>query len=110
MATLFSTTYSKNGAEFQTGREAFDNKLSTYPPLLVQQSNEFTQSMLGQGILLQPVEFIWDPVAFTLTVERLVTDYVEFELLQDAKVSTAQFDYYSSLAGWTLVGRTLRDI
>jgi hypothetical protein len=110
MTTLLSTVYSKDGAEFQTGQEAFNNKNSMYPPLLSQQATDFTQLMLAQGILLQPVEFIWDRLIFTLTVERLVTNGAEYELLRDANVSTEQFDYYSSLAGWTLVSRTSRDI
>lgn len=110
MTTLLSTIYTKNGAEFQTGQEAFDNKLSTYPPALIQQAADFTQAMLAQGLLLQPVEYIWDRLTFTLTVERLVTNGAEYELLRDADVNTEQFDYFSSMAGWTLVARTSRDI
>lgn len=110
MTTLLSTIYTKDGAEFQTGQEAFDNKLSLYPPTLIQQAGDFTQAMLAQGILLQPVEYIWDRLIFTLTVERLVTNGTEYESLRDASVNVEQFDYYSSLAGWTLITRTSREI
>ena len=81
-----------------------------YPPTLIQQAGDFTQAMLAQGILLQPVEYIWDRLIFTLTVERLVTNGTEYESLRDASVNVEQFDYYSSLAGWTLITRTSREI
>lgn len=96
-----SAVYQKNGAVFANAEEAYADKNSLYGPELSAEVDACYATMLANGILLEPVSYVWDPVAFTLTVKKIV-------LSREAYSAAVTFDpqacrSLSGQAGWTLL-------
>jgi hypothetical protein len=102
MAAIISSTYTKTGAVFATGQEAYDNKNSLYPTELTDSVHASNDAQLANGILTQPLDLVWDAGTFTLKVEKHVYDTTAY-------YETRTFDgsacvSYSNTAGWTFDG------
>jgi hypothetical protein len=101
MSQDISSIYVKLGASFANGVAAYADKNRLYPPELTQQVNNCYSEMLLEGILLQPVTYVWDQEDSTLTVVKIVENsllYGEAVTFDSAEVSN-----YSKQAGWTFV-------
>ena len=105
-------TYTKPGATFNSGAEAYADKNSLYPAELLQQLSDVRQILLDEGLLLQAEQFDWDQSTQTLTVTRVVTDNNLFNArvidYNDGNlVTSGQFEEYATQAGWTKTGLTV---
>ena len=101
MSVNFNSVYTKNGATFADGAAAHADKTSLYVPGLIQAVADCYATMFADGVLLQPVSYVWDQGTFTLTVVKLVTS-------RDAYRAAVTFDAQqcitdSAAAGWTFI-------
>jgi hypothetical protein len=102
MAAIISSTYTKTGAVFATGQEAYDNKNSLYPTELTDSVHASNDAQLANGILQQPISMVWNAGTFTLNVVKHVsntTDYYETRTFDGTACVS-----YSETAGWTFDG------
>ena len=95
-----SAIYSKVGATFATGEEAYQDKNSLYPPELTARVNACYAQMLADGVLLQPISYTWDQATFTLTINKIVTSNEAYGAA--LTFDTASCVTFSQGAGWTL--------
>ena len=101
MSQDVSSFYTKIGATFANGDEAYADKNSLYPSELTQQVDNCYNEMLAQGILLQPVTHVWDQAAGTLTVVKIAESSLAYT--EAVTFETAEVLNYSGQAGWTFV-------
>jgi hypothetical protein len=96
-----SARYTKVGATFASGAEAYADKNS----LVTAEGTGLVEAtyarMLAEGVLLEPVSYSWDQATYTLTVRKIVTS-------DQAYNDTLGFDSALMIqrgeeAGWTLV-------
>jgi hypothetical protein len=104
MSQDVSSVYSKPGATFANGDEAYADKNSLYPSELTQQVDNCYNEMLTEGILLQPVTHVWNQAAGTLTVVKIVESKLAY--VEAVTFDTAEVLNYSVQAGWTFVPPT----
>lgn len=98
--------YTKPGATFTSGEEAYADKNSLYPAELTQKLNEFKSLARAKGILIEDEQFAWDQSAHTLTITRNVVDNDVFvaEITDfDPTFVSSIFEEYANQAGWTKV-------
>ena len=101
MSVTLSPKYTKNGATFASGAEAYADKNSLYGPTLTQQVDDCYAQMMTDGILLAPVDPVWDQATFTLSVNKLVTSAAAYR--SAVTFSEPECITKSADAGWTLV-------
>ena len=100
MSVNHNAVYTKNGATFASGDEAYANKNSLYSPELQASVNACYAQMLADGILLEPISKIWNQDTFQLTIVKVVSlikNYnaaINFDVI--ATIEAAQ------QTGWTL--------
>ena len=101
MSVTFSAKYTKNEATFASGVAAYADKNSLYSPELVQQVEDCYAQMITDGVLLAPVDPVWDQETFTLTINKLVTSVDDYEdaITFDVAACVAA----SNEAGWVTV-------
>ena len=100
MSVYNNAIYSKNGAIFANGAEAYAEKNSLYSPELQTSVDNCYAQMLADGILLEPVNPTWDQATFTLTNVKLVSS-------TSAYTNAITFNPFETVAkaeaaGWTL--------
>lgn len=101
MSVTLSPTYLKNGATFASGAEAMADKNSLYGPTLTQQVNDCYAQMMTDGILLEPINPVWNQSTFTLTVNKVVTSATAYK--NAVTFSESECIAKSAEAGWTLI-------
>lgn len=101
MSVTLSPTYIKNGATFASGAEALADKNSLYSPTLTQQVNDCYAQMTVDGILLAPIDPVWDQATFTLSVNKLVSSAADYR--NAVTFNEAECVAKAEEAGWTLV-------
>jgi hypothetical protein len=99
MSVTTNAVYSKPGATFASGAEAYANKNSLYGTELTNSVEACYNNMLSQGILLEPIGLQWDQTTETLTVVKVVSSV---EAYQAAVTFDSQLCVTKSQeAGWT---------
>lgn len=109
---LIKITYTKPGATFNSGEEAYADKNSLYPAELAQMVAEVRQILLTEGYLVQDEQHEWDQTTQTLTILRSVSDFNLFnarviDYNDGHLVTSGQLEEYASQAGWTKTGLTV---
>lgn len=107
MSHILTTVFQKDGAVFANADEAFNDKNRLFSAELRQATRESTQAMMDQGILLKPIEYIWNQGNFTLTVIRTVSSHEEFLNLRAFDLKAAMDA--SRAAGWTVLSNTIEE-
>jgi hypothetical protein len=79
MSVNYNSVYRKPGATFADGNEAKLNKNGMFPPELTQACDECFATMLANGVLLEPVSYVWDQDTYTLTVVKLVSSIAAYQ-------------------------------
>lgn len=98
--------YKKDGATFNSGLEAYQDKNSLYPPELTASLQHFLEVAIGQGWLEGMPTYEWDQDTHTLSVVRLTQDpdqLLNFVISQGTWNDPA-FVQASEAAGWTSLG------
>ena len=101
MSVNANAQYTKIGATFASGDEAYADKSSLYGPELTASVADCYATMLTNGVLLEPVSYTWDQATELLTVVKVVTSVEAYKAavtFDTAAVATA-----STEAGWTFV-------
>lgn len=100
---IITSIYTKPGATFSNGDEAYANKNSLYGPELTVAVDAGNAKLLADGVLLEPIAYTWDQATSTLTMYKTVVSQEAY----DSAVASA-FDVNlavtrSAEAGWTIV-------
>jgi hypothetical protein len=96
-----NVTYTKVGAIFADAEAAKTDKNSLFSAELTQACDDCFNTMLANGVLLEPVSYLWDQDTYTLTVVKLVSSgsayqaAVTFDVAETIRAAVS--------AGWTLV-------
>jgi hypothetical protein len=101
MSVNHNSVYTKNGVTFADGAAAKADKNSLYSAELTQAVTDCYATMLTDGILLEPVSYVWDQSTFTLTVTKLVTSAEAYQAAVTFDSSACIAD--SAAAGWAFV-------
>lgn len=101
MATV-RIKYQKQGATFADGYAARADKNQFFPPGLAQSVDDNDALLLLEGVILAPVEYIWDQATFTLTRQVEVTSLVDYQSRQAYDKQSAK--QHAEEAGWTFAG------
>jgi hypothetical protein len=108
MAQLLKVQYEKIGAVFANGDLANDERISF-------RSSEFQDSViqsnnnaLANGILLEPLYYVWAQDTFTLDVCKLTTSLDDYNATKTFSSVESLAD--SALAGWTYLGTLVIDV
>lgn len=104
MSINLNATYTKAGATFASGDEAYADKNRLYPAELNQAIADCYAQMLADDILLEPITLIWDPTTGTLTVNKLVSSKEAYDAAINFDVAEAT--NLAGLAGWVNVPNT----
>lgn len=93
-----SASYTKIGATFASGAEAYADKNSLYGPTLTDSVQMCYDNMLTNGVLLEPISPTWDQSTQILTVHKMVTSAAAY----DASITFNGEECISksALAGW----------
>ena len=101
MSTNANAKYTKPGATFSTGADAYADKASLYGAELTSTVEDCYATMLADGVLLEPISYTWDQATEMLTVVKVVLSveaYYAAVTFNNAAVISA-----SAAAGWTFV-------
>jgi hypothetical protein len=101
MSVNRNARYNKPGATFATWLEAKLDKDSMFSAELAQSVQDCYDTMLTNGVLLEPVIYGWDQTLETLTVVKVVSSNEAYNaaITFDVAAVTAA----SEAAGWTLL-------
>ena len=104
MSDNFNAIYTKYGATFADSETAYADKNSLFPAELTQSVQDCYDTMLANGVLLEPVSHEWDQSTYTFTVVKIVSS-------REAYQSSVTFDVQATVdnavaAGWTFVSPT----
>jgi hypothetical protein len=98
--TTIIVRYQKIDAVFLSADAANLDRFVNYADLL-NESRSANQKMLADGTLAQPIDYVWNPDTFILTLTKIVTnmdDYTNtYGLIQSLVESASQAN------GWTLL-------
>jgi hypothetical protein len=96
-----SSIYTKEGATFTSGEEAYANKNSLYGPELTAAVDACYAQMLADGVFVSPIALVWDQATSTLTITKTVTSLEDYNaaLTFDISVGITR----GQEAGWTSV-------
>jgi hypothetical protein len=99
-----SARYTKEGATFASGAEAYESKNLLYGPELTAAVDACYAKMLADGVLLEPITYSWDQGTTTLTVTKIISS-------KEAYTAAITFDtalavQRSAEAGWVFVPAT----
>ena len=108
MAQLLKVQYEKIGAVFANGDLANNERISfrsqEFQDSVIQSNN----TALTNGILLEPLYYVWNQDIFTLDVCKLVTTRVAYDTTRTFSPEESLAD--SALAGWTYLGTLVIDV
>ena len=108
MAQLLKVQYEKIGAVFADGELANNERISfrsqEFQDSVIQSNN----TALANGILLEPLYYVWNQDTFTLDVCKLVTSKVAYNAAITFSTEESLAD--SALAGWTYLGTLVTDV
>jgi len=108
MAVKLVVKYKKEGAVFANTAEAVASKDSKYSPELLEGAISCLAKMVADGIMLKPTTPSWDQSTYTLTLEREIVSFAEY---QDAiTFSIADTVAAAEEAGWMFVGSDVTSI
>ena len=102
MAQLMRVQYEKIGAVFANGDLAHANKNSMFSPELQESCDQSNNNALANGILLEPLYYVWTQDTFILDVCKLVTSRSAYETTKTFNSEESLQD--SADAGWTYLG------
>lgn len=108
MAQLIRLQYEKIGAVFATGELANDNRISLRSTEFEDSVNQSNNNALANGILLEPIYYVWVQDTFTLDVCKLATSKAAYDAARTFSVSESLQD--SADAGWTYLGVIVEDV
>jgi hypothetical protein len=96
-----SAKYTKVGATFASGAEAYADKNSLYGTELTAAVDACYAKMVADGVLLEPITYSWDQANSILTVTRIISSKEEYNsaLTFDVNLGITR----STEAGWTFV-------
>lgn len=108
MAQLMRVQYKKIGAVFADGDLAHTDKNSMFSVELQNSCNESNNNALANGILLEPIYYVWVQDTFTLDVCKLVTSQNAYNAAKtfDGAAATAAAEE----AGWTYLGVLVENV
>jgi hypothetical protein len=108
MAQLMRVQYEKINAVFANGDLAHTDKNSMFSVELQNSCNESNNNALANGILLEPIYYVWVQDTFTLDICKLVTS----KDVYDAAMTFSTPDALAAAeeAGWTYLGILLEDV
>jgi hypothetical protein len=101
MSVNYNAVYTKVGATFADGEAAKANKNSLFPAELTQACEECYATMLVNGVLLEPVSFVWNQATYTLTVVKVVSSIAAYQAAQT--FNGPECISLAEEAGWTYV-------
>jgi len=104
MSVNNNVVYTKDGATFASGAEAYADKNSLYSPELQSAVSDCYAQMLTDGILLEPVSQNWDQATYTLTVIKVVTSVEAYKAAITFNIAETVVD--AAAAGWTYIRST----
>lgn len=108
MAQLLKVQYEKIGAVFADGDLANNERISfrsqEFQDSVIQSNN----TALTNGILLEPLYYVWNQDTFTLDVCKLTTSKVAYDTTRTFSTEESLAD--SALAGWTYLGTLVIDV
>ena len=102
MSDLIKTQYSKAGAIFADGTQAYTDKNSLHSEELSTSISDNYATMLTNGVLLTAVYFEWDQSSQTLSVCKNSTSYAAYEAAVTFNREESLIS--SEAAGWTYIG------
>lgn len=97
--------YTKPGATFNNGLEAYQDKNSLYPAEIVEKLEALRQSLITDNIMVEET-YEWDQATYTLTITRTFNDLAAAAARiqdPDSGWNPANYQQYSIAAGWELV-------
>lgn len=108
MAQLMRVQYEKIGAVFADGNLAHTDKNSMFSQELLNSCIQSNNNALANGILLEPIYYVWVQDTFTLDVCKLATSQNAYEAARtfDGPDTVAA----AAAAGWTYLGVLVEDI
>jgi len=108
MAQLMRVQYEKIGAVFTSGDQAYADKNSMFTPELQNSCDVSNNNALAEGILLEPIYYVWVQDTYLLDVCKLVTSKDDYEAAKT--FSSADAIAAAELAGWTWLGTLVTDV
>ena len=108
MAQLIRVQYEKIGAVFANADLAHTDKNSMFSPELQNSCDDSNNNALAEGILIEPIYYVWVQDTFILDVCKLVTS-------QDAYNAAKTFNGTDAVAaaeaaGWTWLGNIVEEV
>ena len=102
MSVFNSVSYTKDGATFASGADAWADKNSLYTPELKASVDACYTQMLADGVLLAPVYATWDQPSYTLTINKEVSSVAAYKAAVTFNEAECISD--ATAAGWTYTG------
>lgn len=97
-----SSRWIKPGAIFASAEDARTNLKSQMPAEHYQLTRNNDDELLSRGILLRPVEFVWNQEDHSLTLIRHCTSIETY--YENRSWDASLNHYYNQLAGWIFDG------
>ena len=108
MAQLMRVQYEKIGAVFTSGDQAYADKNSMFTTELQNSCDVSNNNALAEGILLEPMYYVWVQDTYLLDVCKLVTSKDAYAAAKT--FNTAETIAAANLAGWTYLGTLVTDV
>ena len=108
MAQLMRVQYEKIGAVFATGELANNDRISMRSTEFENAAIQSNNNALANGILLEPIYFVWVQDTFTLDVCKLVTSKAAYDAARTFSETESLQD--SADAGWAYLGTLVTDV
>lgn len=99
MAVKHVIVHQKPNAVFASAEDARNDLQSQYPQAFKDIINAWHTQLLADGIMLAPIEYVWDQAANTISVIRTISDMAEYN--QSRPFTREQTEQHQSAAGWT---------
>jgi hypothetical protein len=101
MPVTQTVIYQKSGATFSSGLEAHQDKNSLYSAELKESIEQCHAQLLANNILLGPDTYTWDQATEQLTIQRVVSDGLEFGISRTYDINAITTK--SAEAGWLFI-------
>ena len=108
MPQLSTLIWGKPGATFSNAEEAYSDRTSLVPPDIMQSYKDFNQTMMDEGILLQPPTLAWKQADSILSIGKMVTDIGIFQARKNDTV--VPLSDYARAAGWIPLDQIVVDL
>jgi hypothetical protein len=100
MITELIVSYQKNGAIFSNAQDAQLDRFVGYDALH-EQCVEANTTMKQNGTFTRPILYTWDPINFTLSLSKLITDMTTYNTIWNPL--KMEVEGASSANGWTVL-------